>query len=182
MKLVLTTLSLVLLMGCQRPYDAEPHARFQDQLSLKTTQTRLEQDLLAAVSPLNQREEQGYLTIMLEGGQLDSKTQQRLESRLAELVVMPVEINHQSNSGSAIDAELDVVLKPNTCRFNQQALVLSTNACQQMRNRYFSVASKNTWQQGEQYQQGTSALATGAVQRLFNNQLKSAERQPVTGE
>ena len=182
MRLVLTALGLLLLMGCQHPYESKPHTCFQDQQTFETTVSRLEQDLLAAVAPLNLREEEGYLTVLLDGGRLDSKTQQRLKSHLTELVVMPVEIRHQPNGASVVHAEITVDLEPNTCRFNQQALVVSTYACQQLRNRYLSVVNKTAWHEGEQYQQGTSALTTGAVQRLFGNQLKSAERQPVTGE
>lgn len=181
-KLALTTLTLFLVVGCQRPYQTGTHATFQDKTSFTTTTANIELDLKNILSQVNKREEQGYIRLALQGGDLDLQSQKNLRNQLMTYLQLPVEMTYHSDKQSQIVAELEVVLKPNTCRYNRQSLPISAYACQQLRNHYLSVVNKSTWHHGEEYQEHNSALTTGAVQRLFNNQLKSAERQPVTGE
>ncbi|MBR9875532.1 pilus assembly protein FlpD [Vibrio sp. J1-1] len=181
-KLALSTLPLLLVVGCQRPYETVTHATFQDKTSFKTTVAQIELDLKNILSPVNKREEQGHIHLSLQGGNLDLQTRQKLRTQLTEYLHLPVQMTYQSDKQNQISAELEVALVPDTCRYNRQALPVSAHACQQLRNHYLSVVNKSTWRHGEEYQEHNSALTTGAVQRLFNNQLKSAERQPVTGE
>lgn len=181
-KLAFSTLTLVLVVGCQRPYETETHATFQDKTSFKTTAAQIELDLKNILNPVNKREEQGYIRLSLQGGNLDQQTQHQLSYQLMEYLQMPVEITYQADKQSQISGEVEVALVPDTCRYNRQSLPISAHACLQLRNHYLSVANKSTWRHGDEYQEQNSALTTGAVQRLFNNQIKSAEKQPVTGE
>ncbi len=181
-KLALTTVTLLLVVGCQRPYETGTHSTFQGKTSFKSTAARIELDLKNVLRPVNKREEQGYIHLSLQGGNLDLQAQQKLRTGLTEYLHLPVKMTYQSDNQRQISAELEVALVPDTCRYNRQSLPVSAHACQQLRNHYLSVANKSTWHHGEEYREHNSALTTGAVQRLFNNQLKSAERQPVTGE
>lgn len=181
-KLALSTLPLLLVVGCQRPYETGTHSTFHDKTSFKTTAAQIELDLKNILSPVNKREEQGQIRLSLQGGNLDPQTQQKLRTQLSDYLQLPVDLTYQSDKQNQIAGELEVKLVRNTCRYNRQSLPVSAHACQQLRNQYLSVVNKSAWHHGEEYQEQNSALTTGAVQRLFNNQLKSAERQPVTGE
>ncbi len=184
-KIAMATVAVMLVSGCaliQPPYTTKPHTTYQDSTTFQSTAYHLTQDLHQVLRPLNLREEKGQVRIALQGGDLDSLTEQKLRQELSEFLQLPVQLTYQPSSQSDISGELDVTLMPDTCRYNRRALPVSAYACQQLRNQYFSVVNKSTWSQGETYQSGSSALDTGAVQRLFSSQLKSAERQPVTGE
>lgn len=147
--LALTALALVLMAGCQRPYETGMHATFQDKTSFKTTAANIELDLKNILSPLNKREELGHIRLSLQGGNLEPKIQQKLRTQLNEYLQIPVELTYQADKQNQITAELEVTLVPDTCRYNRQSLPVSAHACQQLRNHYLSVVNKSTWHLGE---------------------------------
>ncbi|QEO44654.1 pilus assembly protein FlpD [Vibrio tarriae] len=177
---ILLGLAAIGMSGCQTA--DQPHSTYQQSLSFETHTQHLQSDLNQWLAPLKKREEQGTLQLILRGGQLNQQQVKALEHQLFVDLLLPVELDYQPGSSEHIRGDMKVVLTPKTCRFSPQTQSVSTQRCQLMRNHYFSTVQPETWLQGEQYQEESSALATGAVQRLFNNQAKSAEKQPVTGE
>lgn len=184
-KCIAISLVAALSAGCQiltSPNDNEPNHTYTDRTRFETHSNRLTQDLAALVAPLTKRSEKGQLNLILQGGALNEKTRLALKQQLAERLLLPVELDYQTGKGQTIRGEMVVTLEPATCRFNPYTAPVSPQACDQLRNRYVSTVIPSTWLQGKTYQESNSALSAGAIQRLYNNQIKSAEKQSVSGE
>ncbi len=183
-KLGLTCGITLLLGGCQitQPNDVNEHSVYQDDIEFQTSVKNVQRDLHQLVAPLTKREEVGALNIALEGGNLNLATKQKMEADLSKYLLMPVTLTYQSSTSQQIAGAMNVEFEPETCRFNLQKYAVSRQTCEMLRNRYVSLADKSTWLEGVQYEDGNSALSTGAVQRLFKDKIKSAEKQSVTGE
>ncbi len=170
------TVLVATLVGCQRPV-------FQDSTSFVSNTQRLSADLRQQLAPLSQRAESGIVQLSLSGGQLSHADRKQLISELSEYLLLPVSLlEYQASEQQTITVEVVASLEANTCRYSKSKIAVTENACLQLRNQYVSLVNKSTWKQGEGYQEANSALTTGAVQRLLNNQLKVAEKQSVSGE
>lgn len=182
---IILSLAAVVLSGCQiltKPNQAETHQTFVQSIEFASHRAQLQSDLLQLVSPLNQREEQGVLRVTLTGGNLDKQEQALLKQKLEQTLLLPVQWHYRTSAQAAIQGQVTILFQPNTCRYSTSSEPISRQACQVLRNQYASLVSPTTWQQGDEYQEGNSALSTGAIQRLHDNQIKSAEKQSVTGE
>ena len=180
--------SLVATMtgGCQiltSPNNHDEQNRiYTKSVQFETHSHRLTQDLADLVAPLTKRTEKGKLSLTLRGGTLDESTRRALKQQLAERLLLPVELDYQADKGQTITGKMAVTLLPDTCRFNPYSASVSFQGCEQLRNRYVSTVTPSTWRQGKEYQEGNSALSAGAIQRLYKNKIKSAEKQSVSGE
>ncbi|WP_070968907.1 hypothetical protein [Vibrio sonorensis] len=182
--LKLCSLALILpaLVACVAPNQEVPHLTHSDSAEFSTDWKNLPNVLDKLTAPIFRREEKGVIHISLEGGLLSQEAKQKIQSDLSTDLLMPVSLEHTPSIEKAILGRIDVIFVPQTCRYNQSNLPVTRQACQQLRNKYLSTTNKLTWHYGTTYQESNSALSTGAVQRLYNNQIKSAEKQSVTGE
>ncbi|WP_052131319.1 hypothetical protein [Vibrio caribbeanicus] len=182
LKLYSLALLFPALTGCVTPNESLPHHVYKDSKEFSTTQTALPSILTQLTQRLSHREEVGVIHLSLQGGQLSANDKQHIESDLSSRLLLPIELTHTPSNTQEISGHLEVTLVPDTCRYNPSVLPVSRQACLQLRNQYLSSATPSAWHQGLTYIESNSALSTGAVQRLHNNQLKSAEKQSVTGE
>lgn len=182
LKLGSLTLLLPALVACVAPNQQLPHHVYNDSTDFTTTQTALSEVLNQLTEHLSHREESGVLHLSLEGSRLSENDKQQIQFDLSSKLLLPIELTHTPSNAPEIHGHLKATLVPDTCRYSLSVLPVTPQACQQLRNQYLSSSNKSSWHQGAAYLDSGSALSTGAVQRLYNNQLKSAEKQSVTGE
>lgn len=143
-----------------------------------TLTSRLREVLL----PLAARAEKGRLTVAITGPKITAEKEKMLLDEMKRNLLIDVILEPIEQQQDFYEVALEVKLAAKTCRFNQQKVPLSDSACLLKRNQYLQLVDNATWERGLKYINNDSALATGAVQRLFENRIKIADKQPVTGE
>ncbi|GLQ73097.1 hypothetical protein [Vibrio penaeicida] len=182
LKLCSVALLLPALVACVAPNQVLPHHSYTDTAEFNADRETLPVVLDQLTAPLIHREEVGEINITLQGGLLSQSEKQEIESHLSNKLLMQVELDHTPSVEETMQGDIEVIFAPDTCRYNKSAVPVSPQACQQLRNQYASASDKMAWHQGNIYQEHNTALSAGAVQRLYNNKIKSAEKQSVTGE
>ncbi|UAB70246.1 pilus assembly protein FlpD [Vibrio sp. SCSIO 43132] len=182
LKLCSVALLLPAMVACVAPNQVLPHHSYTDTAEFNANRETLPVVLDQLTAPLIHREEVGVINITLQGSSLSQSAKQEIESHLSNKLLMQVELEHTPGVEETMQGDIEVNFVPDTCRYNKSAVPVTPQACQQLRNQYVSASNKVAWHQGNTYQEHNTALSTGAVQRLYNNQIKSAEKQSVTGE
>lgn len=158
------------------------NADYRESYSFSSEVDALTENLKEVLSVLNRRTEKGLLTLLITGPKIEAKTEQKILSDIKNKLLIDVVLQTAEQQQDFYQVALAVHLSANTCRFEQTNIALSASACLLKRNQYLQLVNSHTWQQGLQYINNDSALATGAVQRLYKNRIKMADKQPVTGD
>lgn len=161
---------------------AKKEGDYQESYRFRAEEKQLITSLKEVLSPLSTRTEKGVLTLVISGPKLSAKDEQHILDDIKNNLMIDVFLQSIEQQHDFYEVELEVYLSADTCRFEQGKVVLSESACLLKRNQYLQLVDNNTWQQGLQYINNDSALATGAIQRLYKNRIKIADKQAVTGD
>lgn len=155
---------------------------YQESYRFRADKDELITSLKEVLAPLSTRTEKGVLTLVISGPTISDAEEQRILDDVKKNLMIDVFLQTTEQQQDFYQVELAVYLSADTCRFEQGKVALSESACLLKRNQYLQLVNHNTWQQGLQYINNDSALATGAIKRLYENRIKIADKQTVTGD
>ncbi|MBD1556172.1 hypothetical protein HC752_04415 [Vibrio sp. S9_S30] len=172
---------VMLLQGCASSSLEDPVITQEHRYQVNVNE--FEQSLKQVLKPFYyDRVETGKIDVFVSNSRKHFPHWPAIQSHLENHLNMAVDLHFGRASSNPMNVNLEVTLVPGSCKYKKDGHALNLAECNMLRNQYILASNKAFWFEGSEYKDTSSALKTGAVQRLMKGAIKVAEKQTVTGE